>query len=218
MGSEHTTAANSSATAAASSEAQSGEHDEATASGAASAETTVPLDPLIAFQIECVRNARYHEDREIFFARLHKITMLIAVLGGAASFAFVSQFKWFAALVTIAGVVDLVFDVSGKARLHAALRRRVYDVLAQAEDPTRSLASLKEQAVRIYADEPPTMHAVSALAYNAAMKAFDRPEKYQFPISTWHRALRHWWPFTADDFKTYEEITKEGRSEHGAAA
>ena len=30
------------------------------------------------------------------------------------------------------------------------------------------------------------------------MQAFDRPEKYQFPISNWHRALRHWWPFTAE--------------------
>jgi hypothetical protein len=113
--------------------------------------------------------------------------------------------------VTIAGAVDLVFDVSGKARLHAALRRRVYDILAQAEDPTRSIASLREQAVRVYADEPPTMHAVNALAYNAAMLAFDRPEKYQFPISLWHRALRHWWPFTADDFKTYDEIAKQAQ-------
>jgi hypothetical protein len=205
MDSEQTKAASSSTAATASSSAGSRGND-AAASRAASSEETAPLDPLVALQIECVRNARYHEDRELFFSRLHKVTMLIAVLGGAASFAFVSQFKIFAALVTIAGVVDLVFDVSGKARSHAALRRRVYDVLAQTEDPTRTLASLKEQAVRIYADEPPTMHAVSALAYNAAMQAFDRPEKYQFPISTWHRALRHWWPFTAEDFKTREEI------------
>ena len=107
--------------------------------------------------------------------------MLVAVLGGTASFAFVKQFMVFAALMTIAGVVDLVFDVSGKARLHAALRRRVYDVLAQTEDPTRGLPGLKEQAVRIYADEPPCMHAVNALAYNAAMQAFDRPGKYAIP-------------------------------------
>jgi len=50
------------------------------------------------------------------------------------------------------------------------------------------------------------MHAVNALAYNAAMQAFGRPEKYTFPVAFWQRAVRHWWPFTADDFKTYEEI------------
>jgi hypothetical protein len=207
MGSESSEAA-AAATAAAT--ARTGT-DKAAASGAAAAEAGSPLDERTEFKIECVKNARYHEDREAFFSRLHKATMLVAVLGGTASFAFVKQFKFFAGLVTIAGVVDLVFDVSGKARLHASLRRRVYDVLAQIEDPTRGLAGLKEQAVRIYADEPPCMHAVNALAYNAAMQAFDRPEKYQFPISNWHRALRHWWPFTADDFKTYDEIAKQAQ-------
>jgi hypothetical protein len=206
MGSESSEA--TTATAAATAAARTGT-DKATASGAAAAEAGSPLDERTEFKIECLKNARYHEDREVFFSHLHKITMLVAVLGGTATFAFVKQFKIFAALVTVAGVVDLVFDVSGKARLHAALRRRVYDVLAQIEDPTRDLAGLKEQAARIYADEPPCMHAVNALAYNSAMQAFDRPEKYQFPISNWHRALRHWWPFTADDFKTYDEIAKQ---------
>lgn len=185
--------------------------DEGFAAGSAST-AHAALDPLTSFQIECLKNARYHEDREVFFARLHKLTMLVAVLGGTATFAFVSQFKLFAALIAIAGVVDLVFDVSGKARLHAALRRRVYDVMAQAENANRDLSELKEQAARIYADEPPCMHAVNALAYNAAMQAFGRPEKYQFPVSGWHRAFRHWWPFTADDFKTHDEIAKQGTS------
>ena len=207
MVSESSEATTAAANAAATAAARTGT-DKAAASGAAAAEAGSPLDERTEFKIECLKNARYHEDREAFFSRLHKATMLVAVLGGTASFAFVKQFMIFAALVTIAGAVDLVFDVSGKARLHAALRRRVYDILAQAEDPTRSIASLREQAVRVYADEPPTMHAVNALAYNAAMLAFDRPEKYLFPISLWHRALRHWWPFTADDFKTYDEIAK----------
>jgi hypothetical protein len=206
MGSEHTEAAAAS-TASTTSSATPG-HNQGFAGGPATAETSVPLDDRTAFQIECLKNARYHEDREIFFARIHKLTMLIAVLGGTAAFAFVSQFKIFAGLVTIAGVTDLVFDVSGKARLHAALRRRVYDLLAQSEDASRDLAALKEQAVRIYADELPCMHAVNALAYNAAMQAFGRPEKYQFPVSVWHRALRHWWPFTVDDFRTYDELAK----------
>ncbi len=208
MGSESAEAANASAYASTVTSAAEAGADKGLTGGSATAEATAPLDERTAFKIDCLKDARYHEDREAFFARLHKATMLVAVLGGTASFAFVKQFLIFAALVTIAGVIDLVFDVSGKARLHSALRRRIYDVLAQAEDPSRDLAALKEQAARVYADEPPCMHAVHALAYNAAMQAFGRPEKFQFPISNWHRALRHWWPFTAGDFKTYDEIAK----------
>ncbi|MGD9838048.1 MAG: hypothetical protein AB7F72_04935 [Afipia sp.] len=207
MGSEQTSPAAASEAAASEAISGSGGNKEHPA-GTKAAEGAAALDALTSFQIECLKNARYHEDREIFFARLHKLTMLVAVLGGTATFAFVSQFKLFAGLIAIAGIVDLVFDVSGKARLHAALRRRVYDVMAQAENANRDLSELKEQAARIYADEPPCMHAVNALAYNAAMQAFDRPVKYQFPVTGWHRALRHWWPFTADDFKTHDEIAK----------
>lgn len=161
------------------------------------------------FRISLVRNAHYHEDRERFFARLHRVAMFVVVASGTASFAFVKATPFFAGLITLAGLVDLVFDVSGKARLHASLRRRIYDVLAQTEDESRTVGQLKEQAVRIYADEPPCMHAVNALAYNAAMAAFNRPQKYLFKIDPFYRFMRHWCSFASVKFKTHEEIQIE---------
>jgi hypothetical protein len=93
MGSESSEA--TTATAAATAAARTGT-DKATAPGAAAAEAGSPLDERTEFKIECLKNARYHEDREAFFSRLHKATMLVAVLGGTASFAFVKQFMIFA--------------------------------------------------------------------------------------------------------------------------
>src|SRR5262249_17537327 len=46
------------------------------------------------------------------------------------------------------------------------------------EDAEYPLAALRAEAALVYADEPPCMHGVNALAYNAAMTAFDRPKKY----------------------------------------
>jgi hypothetical protein len=162
-----------------------------------------------ALRISLVRNAHYHEDRERFFARVHRVAMFIVVASGTASFAFVSATPYLAGIITLTGLVDLVFDVSGKARLHASLRRRIYDVLAQAEDESRTVAQLKEQAVRIYADEPPCMHAVNALAYNAAMLAYGRPQDRLFKMEPWHRFLRHWFSFASVKFKTFREIEAE---------
>jgi hypothetical protein len=67
------------------------------------------------FQIDCLRNARYHEDREWFFSFIHKVTMFIIVASGTASFAWVRGTPFLAALITLVALVDLVFDVSGKA-------------------------------------------------------------------------------------------------------
>jgi hypothetical protein len=86
---------------------------------------------------------------ERFFARIHKGAMFFVVASSTATFAWVKAAPYFAGIITLAGLLDLVFDVSGKARLHASLRRRIYDLLAQAEDPLRSDESLREQAVRV---------------------------------------------------------------------
>jgi hypothetical protein len=158
------------------------------------------------FQITVLRNSHYHEDRERFFARLHKMTMFVVVLGGAATFAPLERY-WIAALaVTLAGLTDLVFDVSGKARLHASLRRRIYEILAESQDDDVDLIKLRKRAIDVYADEPPCMHAVNALAYNSAMAAFERPAKLQLKISWQQRLFRNFWPFPATSFKTFEEL------------
>jgi hypothetical protein len=116
------------------------------------------LSERVKFQIDCLRSARYHEDRERFFARIHRATMFTVVASGTASLAWIRATPYLAGLITLVGLIDLVFDVSGKARLHASLRRRVYDLLAISENDAYPLPKLREQASQIYGDEPPCMH------------------------------------------------------------
>ena len=169
----------------------------------------IEIDDRQKFQIRCLRNVHYHEDRERFFARLHKMAMFIIVLGAIATFAPIEKY-WIASLViAFAGLVDLVFDVSGKARLHASLRRRIYDVLADAQDQDADLGKLFRRLIDIYADEPPCMHAVNALAHNSAYDFFDRPKELRMKMEWWQRVFRNVWPFPQTDFKTFEELERQ---------
>jgi hypothetical protein len=188
--------------------------DPSSSAGSEAAEGSKEIAERESFQITCLRNIHYHEDRERFFARLHKMVMFVVVSAGAATFAPLQHKYWIAAsFVTMAGLVDLVFDVSGKARLHASLRRRLYDILSEAQDASADLTKLRRRAIDVYADEPPCMHAVNALAYNAAMAAFERPPKLQFKISGWQRFLRNVWPYPSAIFKTFEELERASQKQ-----
>ena len=76
-----------------------------------------------------------------------------------------AMLKKLEASVTLAATLD------GSARLHASLKHRVYALLAQAEEGEIPIEKLREQAALVYANEPPCMHAVNAVAYNGAMLA-----------------------------------------------
>jgi hypothetical protein len=117
-------------------------------------------------------------------------------------------------VIAFAGLVDLVFDVSGKARLHASLRRRIYDILAEAQDEDANLGKLERRLIDIYADEPPCMHAVNALAHNSALDSFERPKELRMKIAWWQRFFRNVWPFPQTDFKTFEELDKARVAAH----
>ena len=128
-----------------------------------------------------------------------------------------AMLKKLEASVTLAATLDLAFNVDGSARLHASLKHRVYALLAQAEEGEIPIEKLREQAALVYADEPPCMHAVNAVAYNGAMLASGRPEKYLFKIGWWHRFWRNVFAFASAEFKTYEEIELEKRASSKSA-
>jgi hypothetical protein len=138
--------------------------------------------------------------------------MTLVIVGGVLTVASFTQ-QWplliavAGAAVTLLGTLDLALNIDGSARLHAALKQRVYALLAQAEDDSVSLGSLREQAALIYADEPPCMHAVNAVAYNGAMQAFDRPARYLLQVHWWQRVLRNVFAFGSTEFKERGDVS-----------
>jgi hypothetical protein len=149
---------------------------------------------------------------------MHSAAMFVVVASGTASFAFVRATPYLAGIITLVGLTDLVFDVSGKARLHATLRRRVYDLLAISENHEYPISKLREQAAQIYGDEPPCMHAANYIAFNGAMEFWHRPREYLYKIEWYHRWFRHCWSFASTKFKTFDEIERASNAETASQA
>jgi len=108
-------------------------------------------------------------------------------------------------VTAIAGLVNLVFDINGSARLHGSLRQRLYGVLADAEVMS-DIPSLEKRLILIYADEPPIMYAVNAIAFNNAMLSYGRPKEKLMNVGFFSRFIRHLWPYSANSFRTYSEV------------
>jgi hypothetical protein len=169
-------------------------------------EAPVGLSSRDIVEFRCVRNAAYHEDREMHYARMHRFLMFVVVVVGTASIgASLAQENKVATIGTaaavLAGLVDLLWNVDGMARLHSSLRRRCYDLLARLE-ANEPVDGVRSEYVRIIADEPPAMHAVNALAFNAAVDALGRPRSQKYKLVLWKIWLRHWLRFQANEFPT----------------
>jgi hypothetical protein len=153
-------------------------------------------------KFELLRNALYHDAREAFLSGASRMIMFLTALAGTAAFgtitAGVSVVAEAAAFGAAAlATLGLVFDLGGRARTHQDLRRRFYALLAKAEggaEPPR----LRRAMTMLYAEEPPMMWGVDAMAHNQAARALDYEGRLQ--VATWRRLLRHHLRFDSRDF------------------
>ncbi|MDX8436703.1 hypothetical protein RFN25_25085 [Mesorhizobium abyssinicae] len=139
-------------------------------------------------KFNALRNALYHTARRKSFERWNRVFNFTVVLLGAAAIGDVlRRFGVDQSLVgvgvALVGAAQLVFDFGRSARDHQALQRDYYNVLAEIEectDPdTEKCALWRSRMTKIAADEPPTLRALDAKAYNDALDAMDEIFGYQ---------------------------------------
>jgi hypothetical protein len=131
------------------------------------------VDNCYSERFDGLRSAIYHSWRERWFAGSHRFVMFITALFGTSSAVFIlGEFdsKWGVIVAVIASaltMVDLVFDLPGRALLHAVLKERFYQALADCEADTEGQSHLhRAKLTRIYGAEPPYLHALNELAWN----------------------------------------------------
>jgi hypothetical protein len=166
-------------------------------------------DPIVSLRFDALRNAIYHSSRRHFFDFWNRSLSFLVVAGGALAFAdlgrrfHISQ-EMFAAVATTAGLLQLVFDFGSKARTHEFLQRRLYEMIAEmseTKEPTaEQLARWEATLNRVYAEEPPPMRALDAVAYNAAVDSLGRGAEHRIPIRWWQSLFRQFWPFNETAF------------------
>jgi hypothetical protein len=131
--------------------------------------------------------------------------MFVVVIGGTTAVAEAvgtgRSYSWLIALVpTIAGTIDLVFDLAGKSAQHARLQERSYDIVSDIEQSTDSPEIICKRGwaaiARICAQETKTMRVVHALAYNDTKEGSEndvQDDLLMFPW--WARLTRHMWSY-----------------------
>ncbi|WP_320178102.1 hypothetical protein [Roseovarius pacificus] len=162
MGQRTTVSANKSS-------ADSSAHSKRPAAGGEAAEIRQRL------QFELLRSALYHDMRQTFLMRLHRVSQFLTVVLGSSAIAalgaaqpLVGQLA--GAAVAIVGAAQLVWDFGGLARDHGDLRRRFYALLSEAEQGG-DVSGISKQMTLLYADEPPEVLRVNKRAHDRAGEA-----------------------------------------------
>jgi hypothetical protein len=222
MGSRQTEAATSAEEGAATS-AEEGAATSATSAAAATAATAAGAagsnpqggspasqtsSPIEGFQVHCFMNARYHAAREGFLDAVHRWFMFgVIVLGASAIGAVAAKFAvfdWFNLLcgagASVIGALDLTFDLSNRARAHALMKRRYFELLADVADGRRGLPEAEACLHRYSADEEPAYMALIAASWNAAQEMVYGDAAYAYKIPGWHRFWRNILRFEGKQF------------------
>jgi hypothetical protein len=140
-----------------------------------------------------LRNALYHTARRRVLERWNRwLNFLVIILGAAAVGDILSDYgvqqSYVGMAVAIIGALQLVFDFGRQARDHQGLQRDYYALLADIEatvdDSDTKCAEWHSRLVRISSDEPPTLRAIDAKAYNDAADAMELPrgERLRIPV------------------------------------
>ena len=171
-------------------------------------------DPeIVRFNI--LRNALYHTARRRALERLNRAFNFLIVVLGTAAFGDVLTFhdlraEWIGATVAVIGALQLVFDFGRQARDHQMLQRDYYSLLAEAEaalEPTPDQASeWWSRMLRITADEPPTLRALDAKAYNDAIDAMGWDAEERLIVPWIHRRLGSFIAFEGHNYKKRTEV------------
>jgi hypothetical protein len=170
--------------------------------------------PAHKIKFDALRNALYHTYRRAYLDGLNRGLSFFVVLFGATAAADVEKLTKIppeiaAAIAALAGLFQLVFDLGGLARTHEFLQRRFYELLAEVSknldaDP-RQRAEWDVKLNEFYAEEPPMMRALDAIAYNAAWESLGKPS-HLLKITAWQSLMRNLIAFNSAIFPNREPV------------
>jgi hypothetical protein len=163
-----------------------------------------------ACTISCLTNAQYHASREAFLDTIHRWVMfLVIALGGAALTDVLPRLtgadaKLATDLLIATGAIlaalDLTFDLSNRARTHAMMKRRYFELLADLRDLHKTPEHVKVCIERFSAEEEPQFRVLFLACWNAAQEAVYGNRRHRYVIGFFSNLFKNWWRRPASDF------------------
>jgi hypothetical protein len=161
--------------------------------------------------LNCLMNARYHASREAFLDAVHRWFMFAVIVCGAGS--IIGALQWvphigvaLGALAAAFGAADLSFDLSNRARNHALMKRRYFELLADFREGIKTLDAAQGCLHRYSADEEPAFHALLTGSWNAAQEMVYGEDARLLGIPKSHRRFQN--------FRRFEGIAYPLRTTH----
>lgn len=168
-----------------------GEEGFANPSGTATAPRSALVDGV---RCDLLMNARYHSSREAFLDTVHRVLMFLIIVMGAAAVTDLLNAPWvkgvFAAFAVVFAAFDLTADLSNRARCHALLKRRYFELLAELT-AGRSAVEIEAHMHRLSAEEEPAFHALLAVSWNAAQEMVYGKFADEYKIPRRHKWLKN---------------------------
>jgi hypothetical protein len=181
-----------------------------------SASGSMAATPIDRATISCLTNAHYHSCREAFLDTVHRWFMfLVIALGAAALTDAVSKLlqaasgltvdtvlvkELCAASAAIFAALDLTFDLSNRARTHAMMKRRYFELLADLRENHKTPETVSVCVERFSADEEPVYRVLYMASWNAAQKSVYGEKAMRFEITPFGNMFKNWWRRPAADY------------------
>lgn len=161
---------------------------------------------LEAVRVTCLMNAEYHGSREAFLDSTHRWFMFGVIAFGASALidALPETLQWlrhaFPAVAALLGALDLTFDLSNRARSHAMMKRRYFELLGDLNEERRSVDEVRTCLERYSADEEPPYRVLLLSCWNAAQRTVFGTKAQQFRIPKRAMFLRNVLRQSSSDF------------------
>ncbi|MGC1779068.1 MAG: hypothetical protein WBB34_14070 [Xanthobacteraceae bacterium] len=160
--------------------------------------------------VSCLTNAQYHASREAWLDTIHRwIMFLVIALGGAALTDILPKLTGGDAKLTtdvliatgaVLAALDLTFDLSNRARMHAMMKRRYFELLADLRDKHKTPEHVRVCLERFSADEEPQFKVLFLTCWNAAQEAVYGDARHRYVIGPISSLFKNWWRRPASNF------------------
>jgi hypothetical protein len=171
----------------------------------------VAAETIEEVRLSCLTNAYYHGSREAFLDTVHRWLMFGVIACGAGSIAELlpsdpqSPWSWLragaAACAAAFGALDLAFDLSNRARVHAMMKRRYYELAGELREGKKLDARECRVCLDKYsAEEEPLYRALFLASWNRAQREIYGQQADQFRINLFFRAIKNFWRLPSIDF------------------
>ncbi|WP_153769262.1 hypothetical protein [Labrenzia sp. CE80] len=169
------------------------------------------------------RNAVYHAARRSFYDFQERLINFTVVVMGSAAFAsftdvisFASKYAAvFPAVTVAAGLYSLVFSLSQKAGTHAAFQKEYFMIVAEIAELDNTAENRKRIDARLhqlYAQEPPTFHALNCIAYNNVLMSMGGTPHEQYALNWFQRAFSNFFRFEAVLFPSVRDLEMQSQN------